>query len=164
MFRDSLKATIRVTIMVLFILAGATMFSQLLSFSGTVQRLVEITSQSGVSPMVMLILMQIILLVMGMFMDPISIMMITVPIYFPIAKAFAWDPMWFGAIFLLNMQMATTSPPFGLSLFVMQGVAPKGTTMRDIYLAALPFLACDTVSMTLLILFPGLVTWLPSLM
>src|SRR5205823_6618811 len=87
MFTESLKSTIRVTIMVLFILAGATMFSQLLSFSGTVQRLVEVSSQSGLSPMAMMILMQIILLIMGMFMDPISIMMITVPIYFPIANA-----------------------------------------------------------------------------
>jgi tripartite ATP-independent transporter DctM subunit len=164
MFTESINSTIRVSIMVLFILAGATMFSQLLSFSGTIQQLVEVTTQSGLSPMAMLVLMQFILLLLGMFMDPISIMMITVPIYFPIAKAFAWDPMWFGVIFLLNMQMATTSPPFGLSLFVMRGVTPRGITMRDIYLAALPFLACDAISMALLILFPGLVTWLPSQM
>lgn len=164
MFTESLKSTIRVTVMVLFILAGATTFSQLLAFSGTIQRLVEITSQSGIPPMAMLVLMQVILLVMGMFMDPISIMMIAVPIYFPIAAGFSVDLLWFGVLFLLNMQMATTSPPFGLSLFVMRGVAPKGTTMRDIYLAALPFLACDAVSMTLLVFFPGLVTFLPSRM
>jgi len=71
---------------------------------------------------------------------------------------------WFAVIFLLNIEMASTSPPFGMSLFVMKGVAPKDTTMSDIYLAALPFLGCDLIVMMLLFISPSLALWLPALM
>ena len=74
-------------------------------------------------------------------------MMITIPIFMPIIKTLNIDPIWFGVIMLLNMEMAMTSPPFGLSLFVMKGISPPGVTMRDIYMAALPFLLCDLVAM-----------------
>ena len=74
------------------------------------------------------------------------------------------EPVWFGAMYLLNIEMATTSPPFGLSLFVMKGVAPRDTTMGDIYLGALPFLTCDAVAIILMLIFPNIVLWLPGLM
>jgi len=97
-------------------------------------------------------------------MEPISMMMITLPIYMPIAKSLGFDPLWFGTIILLNMQMACSTPPFGMILFIMKGVAPPYVTMADIYKAGLPFLGCDIVSMTLLILFPSIVLWIPGLM
>jgi TRAP-type C4-dicarboxylate transport system permease large subunit len=105
-----------------------------------------------------------VMLIMGCFMEPLSIMMLTIPIFFPIIKILGFSPIWFGAIMLLNMEMATITPPFGLVLFVVKGVAPRGTTLTDIYRAALPFIVCDLVVMAILILFPGTVTWLPSLM
>ncbi|MFQ5485454.1 MAG: TRAP transporter large permease subunit, partial [Desulfobacterales bacterium] len=111
-----------------------------------------------------IIAMQIILLLLGTFMEPLTIMMLTIPIYFPIIKTLGYSPLWFGAIMLLNMEMATTSPPFGLVLFVMKSVAPKDTTMTDIYKAAMPFLACDAVAMAVIMTFPALVLWLPGLM
>ena len=91
-------------------------------------------------------------------------MFLTVPIYLPIITSFGYSEIWFGAIMLLNMQMASTSPPFGLQLFVMKGVAPADTKMSDIYKAALPFLGCDSVVMLLMIFFPPLVLWLPNMM
>jgi len=82
----------------------------------------------------------------------------------PIIRDLGFNPLWFGAIMLLNMEMATISPPFGLVLFVMKGVAPEDTSMGDIYKAALPFLACDAVAMGLIMLFPSLALYLPGLM
>ena len=82
----------------------------------------------------------------------------------PIVNAVGINPLWFGVIMLLNMEMATTSPPFGLNLFVMKGVAPPDTTMGDIYKAALPFLGCDLIAMILIIAFPTLALWLPAIM
>ena len=82
----------------------------------------------------------------------------------PIIKSLGFDPLWFATIMLINMEMATTTPPFGLVLFVMKGVAPVGTSMADIYKAGLPFLVCDAIAMGLIIIFPSLALYLPSLM
>jgi TRAP-type C4-dicarboxylate transport system permease large subunit len=90
--------------------------------------------------------------------------MITVPIYIPIISALGYDPIWFAILMLLNLEMAMSTPPFGLLLFVMKGVAPPGTTMADIIAGALPFLACDLIVMILLIMFPGIILFLPGLM
>ncbi len=99
-----------------------------------------------------------------MFMSVIAIMMIILPTFVPVVIALGFDPVWFGAIMLLNIEMATTSPPFGMNLFVMKGVAPPDTTMGDIFRAALPFLGCDAVVMALMIAFPVLTLWLPGIM
>ncbi|MBI4286228.1 MAG: TRAP transporter large permease subunit [Chloroflexi bacterium] len=164
MVKESVAETVSISGMVLLILTGATAFSQILAFSGATRGIVEVVSGLQISPLLILIAMQLTMLVMGMFIDQISIMMITLPIYMPIINAVGINPVWFGAIMLLNMEMATTSPPFGFSLFVMKGVAPPNTTMGDIYKAALPFLGCDLIAMILMISFPPIVLWLPTLM
>jgi len=108
--------------------------------------------------------MQVVVLMMGMFMHVGAIIMITLPIFMPVVKVLGFDPVWFGVLMLINIEMATTSPPFGLALFVMRGVAPPDTTMGDIYRAALPFLYCDLIAMALIMTFPGLTGWLPKLL
>lgn len=160
----SITGTLQVTIMMLMILTGSTAFAQILAYTGASQGLVEFALSIPLPPICVLIAMQIVLLIMGTFMEPLTIMMVTLPIFMPIVEKLAFNPLWFGAIMLLNMEMATTSPPFGLVLFVMKGVAPPGTTMGDIYKAGLPFLGCDAVAMALMMAFPGLVLWLPGLM
>jgi tripartite ATP-independent transporter DctM subunit len=162
--KTSITGTLQVTIMMLMILTGSTAFAQILAYTGATQGLVEFALSILLPPICVLIAMQIVLLIMGTFMEPLTIMMVTLPIFMPIVEKLAFNPLWFGAIMLLNMEMATTSPPFGLVLFVMKGVAPPGTTMGDIYKAGLPFLACDAVAMALIMAFPGLVLWLPGLM
>ena len=97
-------------------------------------------------------------------MDQVAIMMITIPIFMPIIYSLDFNPVWFGAIFLLNMEIATISPPFGMSLFVMKGVAPSNTTMRDIYMASLPFIGIDLIVMALMMAFPLISLWLPNMM
>jgi len=96
------------------------------------------------------------LLVLGMFMDQLSMMLLTVPIFFPLAIQFGFDPVWFAVIVLLGLEISLTTPPFGLLLFVMKGVAPPGTGMRTIYLAAIPFMACGFGLVLLLVAFPDI--------
>jgi len=162
--KKAITGTVQITAMVLMIMTGALAFSQILSFTGASKGLVEAFISLPVSPIVVVILMQVVILFLGMFMDVVAIMLITLPIFIPTITALGYEPVWFGAIFLLNIEMATTSPPFGLSLFVMKGVAPADTTMGDIYMGALPFLACDLIAMVLMLAFPSLVLWLPGLM
>lgn len=164
MVKASLNSTLDVSVMMLMIITGSTAFSQVLAFTGASTGLVELATTLPVSPMLIVVAMQIVMLIMGCFMEPLSIMMLTIPIFFPIIKIFGFSPIWFGAIMLLNMEMATITPPFGLVLFVVKGVAPEGTTLTDVYRAALPFIFCDLVVMAVLLLFPATVTWLPALM
>lgn len=161
---ESVGATVAVSGMIMMILAGASAFAQILAFSGASRGLVEVVSGLQLPPLLIVWAMQITLLIMGMFLDQISILMITIPIFMPIIRVLGLDEVWFGVLLLLNMEMASTSPPFGFTLFVMKGVAPANTTMGDIYKAALPFLGCDLTVMILLIAFPVLVNWLPALM
>jgi tripartite ATP-independent transporter DctM subunit len=173
MVKESLLSSMRITVMLLMIITGSTAFSQILAFTGATSGLAEVATSAQVAPMVVVIIMQLILIVMGMFMEPLSIMMLTVPIYYPVIQAFGpallggsgeGVEIWFGAIMLLNMEMATISPPFGLNLFVMRGVAPKGVTMGDVYAASIPFLLLDLVVMGFLLAYPPLVLSLPAFM
>jgi tripartite ATP-independent transporter DctM subunit len=159
----AVKGTLSVTGMMFLIIAGAMAFSQILGFSGASAGLSELAAGLDMPPIVIIMIMQVIILFLGGFMDVVSIMMIVLPIFVPLVRAFGFNPVWFAVLFLLNIEMAGTSPPFGMSLFVMKGVAPKDTTISDIYLAALPFLGCDLIVMILLFLFPSLALWLPSL-
>ena len=160
---DSVSHTLRITVMMFMIMTGAMAFSQIMAFSGASLGLVQLAAELNLHPMLILIFMQIILLFMGIFMEPLTIMMVTLPIYLPIVKNLGFHPLWFGTIMLINMEMATTTPPFGLVLFVMKGVAPPDTTMADIYRAGFPFLICDAVAMGLVMAFPGLALYLPSI-
>jgi tripartite ATP-independent transporter DctM subunit len=161
---QTLKSTLGTSCMFLMILTGSTAFSQLMAFTGATGGLASLATSYDISPIWVVIAMQVILLILGCFMEPLSIMMLTVPIYFPVIEQFGFNPIWFGAIMLLNMEMATISPPFGLSLFVMKGVAPPGTTMGDVYRAAIPFFCCHGLAMVLMIIFPDIVLWLPGQM
>ena len=161
MTKNSMLSSLRITVMLLMIITGSTAFAQILAFTGATSGLAQIATaaKDTLGPMTVVVIMQLILIVMGMFMEPLSIMMLTVPIYFPVIKAFGYDEIWFGAIMLLNMEMATISPPFGLNLFVMKAVAPAGTTMGQVYAASIPFLLLDLIVMGLLLAFPGLILW-----
>jgi TRAP-type mannitol/chloroaromatic compound transport system permease large subunit len=117
-----------------------------------------------VHPLVLLVLMQLVVMFLGMFLEQTSIILVTIPIFLPIIKAMGWDPIWFGTIMMLNLEMATITPPFGLSLFVMKGIAPPDITIGDIYRATVPFILINLVLMGLMILFPQIVLWLPSMM
>jgi tripartite ATP-independent transporter DctM subunit len=162
--KKAVFGTLNVTGMIFLIMCGATAFSQILSFSGATTGMTNMATQLDVHPMVIIVMMQVIILFLGGLLDVVSIMMITLPIFVPVVITIGYDPIWFAVLFLLNIEMAGTSPPFGLSLFVMKGVAPKDTSMADIYWAALPFIGLDLIAMVLLMLFPAIALWLPGLM
>lgn len=160
--RKSITGALRVTLMAYLIVFGSATFSQLLAFSGASRGLVKWATSFDLAPLAMLIIMFAVLLLLGMFMEQISIMLLTVPIFFPLAQSLGFDLVWFALIMLLSLEISFTTPPFGLLLFVMKGVAPPGTTMREIYTSAFPFIGCSLVLVALLIAFPNLALWLPS--
>jgi tripartite ATP-independent transporter DctM subunit len=163
-FNRAVGTTLHITVMMLMIFTGSTAFSQILAFTGATTGLCTFFVGLPLSPMVLLIVMQILLVAMGTFMEPLAMVMVVLPVYLPIIHALDFNLLWFGVIMLLNMEMATTSPPFGLGLFAMKGVAPSDTTMGDLYRAALPFLGCDLIAMLVIMMFPPLTLWLPNLM
>ncbi|MGB1732779.1 MAG: TRAP transporter large permease [Paracoccaceae bacterium] len=160
--RKSITGALRVTLMAYLIVFGSATFSQLLAFSGASRGLVKWATSFDLAPLAMLMIMFAVLLLLGMFMEQISIMLLTVPIFFPLAQSLGFDLVWFALIMLLSLEISFTTPPFGLLLFVMKGVAPTGTTMREIYTSAFPFIGCSLVLVALLIAFPNLALWLPS--
>jgi len=163
MIRRSLEGTLKVTVMVFFIILASKTFSQVLAFSGATSGIVAWATSFSLGKYEMLLLMFLVLLLMGMFVDAISIMLLTIPIFFPIAASLGVEPVWFALVMLLAIEMSATTPPFGLLLFVMQGVAPKGTKYMQIVKSGLPYLACDAILLALLMLLPGLALWLPGL-
>lgn len=157
----SLRSTLEISAMILLIISGATAFGQILALSGASKGLSELAVNLPIAPILVIIAMQAVVLVMGMFMEVVSIMLITLPIFMPIVKTLGFDSVWFGVLFLINCEIALISPPFGISLFVMKAVAPPGTTMRDVYVASVPFVGLIVFVMALIMIFPGLALWLP---
>ena len=157
----------RVTIIALMILFGSSLFSNVLAASGASVKLIEWVTNFQMSGLVMLLSMFAILLLLGMFMDQLAMMLLTVPIFFPIMGGFDFgmgperQVIWFAIIMLLAMEISFTTPPFGLLLFVMQGVAPPGTRFSEICMAAVPFMACAMILVGLIVAFPKIATWLP---
>ena len=161
-WRLSVIGSLKVTLMAFLIVFGSATFSQLLAFSGASSGLIQWSTSFDLSPIYMLLAIFMVLLVLGTFMEQISIMMLTVPFFFPLAQSLGFDLIWFGIVVLLALEISFSTPPLGLLLFVMKGVAPAGTTMREIYLAAIPYILCSMFLVALLIVFPALATWLPS--
>ncbi len=165
---DALKKTIvdatRVTGMTFLLITASSTFAQLLAFSGASSGLVRWATGIEMDATMMLIAMLLVLLLLGMFMDQVSMMLITLPVFVPIALSLHYDMVWWGLVMLLALEVSFTTPPFGLLLFVMQGVAPAGTRLSEVAYAALPYILCVFLLIGLLILFPDLATWLPSRM
>src|SRR6059036_556751 len=158
----SLNGALRVTVMAFLIIFGSATFAQVLAFTGASSGLMNWALGFNVTPLGLLFVMIGVILFLGCFMDQLSMMLLTAPIFFPLAKTLGFDLTWFGLIMLLALEIGYTTPPFGLMLFVMKGVAPPGTTTRDIYLAGMPFIGCVLLLIGLIIAFPPLATWLPA--
>jgi len=162
--KKSIIDTMMITGMIFLIIAGAFAFSQILVFSGIKQGILGFVASMPLTPLMIIMALQVGAWALGTMMSSTPIMMIVIPIYMPIVYAMGFDPIWFGLILLINLEMSQTTPPFGVLLFTMKGVAPPDTTMGDIIRAGLPFLVCDLATMILVIAFPMLALWLPNLM
>ena len=146
------------------IIAASKTYSSIQAFTGSTMGLVNLINELEMSRLFVLIAMMMILMILGTFMEQVSMMMITIPIYMPVIQGLGFDPVWFAILMLLNLEMAMSTPPFGILLFVMKGSAPPGTKLGEICLAAAPFLICDLIVMIILIAFPSIVLLLPNLM
>ncbi len=162
--KKAVMGTFQVTTMVLMIIGTATMFSQLMGYTGAIKGFVQYMLSLKLGNWTVLIMMNVILLILGCLMEQVCIMIITIPLFMPLVHVFGFDPLWFGILMLINMEVAVNSPPFGLILFVMKGIAPPGVTMTDVYKAAIPFVLMEILALVIVMLFPKIGTWLPSLM
>jgi tripartite ATP-independent transporter DctM subunit len=160
----ALRETAKISVMILFIIVASVTFSQILAFSGATNGLLAVIEGVGATPFALLIAMLVILLFLGAFMDQVSMIMITLPFFIPLAQAIGLDLLWFGVLMLIVMEVSFTTPPFGLLLYVMKGVAPPSITMGQVYAAAAPFIVLEIIVLTLIVLFPEIATWLPSVM
>ncbi len=160
--RRSLAATMTTTTMMLLVIVGSSGFSQLLAATGATSSLVAAVGTLDVHPIVMVIIMQAIVLVLGCFIDTISIMLVAVPVFMPIVLALGIDPIWFCILILIQLELAGITPPFGVLLFVMKGVQ-QHLRISEIYKAALPIVLVQILLIALLMIFPDIVTTLPNL-
>jgi tripartite ATP-independent transporter DctM subunit len=156
--RKSMLGTLSISGSLLFIIVGATTFAQLLSFSGATAGLVGLIENAHLSHVTIQIGMLAVLLILGFFIDQTSIMMITLPFYMPLLRNMGVDLIWFGILYLLCMQIGLLTPPFGLLLFVLKGVAPPRVTIGQIYAAAIPYVWLTMVMMGLIFIMPAIVT------
>lgn len=161
---QSVRGAVRVTASLYLIIVGSSTFSQILAYTGASSGFIDWATHLQVGPMSMLFVMFGVLLLLGMLMDPVSILLLTVPIFFPLAHTLFFDPIWFGLIVLMGLEIGLITPPFGTSLFVMLSVAPAGTTFGQVVKSALPYVICNLIGVVVLMYVPELGTYLPSLM
>ena len=131
--------------------------------TGASEGLTGLVEGLNVHPIIILICMQLIIAFMGTFMETVSIMMICLPVFMPICTLLGLDPIWFGVLMLINLEMGQMTPPFGMLLFVMKGVAPKDVTIQQICMASIPYIIFDVLIMAIIIVWPPIALWLPSL-
>lgn len=160
----ALRGTTAISGMILFIILGATTFSQILSFSGASNGLVELISGLGLAPMAVIAAMLALLVFLGLFVEQVSMMLITLPIYMPLVQKYGVDPVWFGVMFLICMQLGLLLPPHGLLLMTMKGVAPAEVRMGHIFQAVLPYIAMSILLLALVFFVPAVAVWLPKVL
>ena len=161
--KESAYATLKTTSMVMMLFIGGTFFSTVFLSMGGGDVVADLLIGSGLNRWLVLVIMMSIVFIMGMFIDWAAILLVTVPIFLPIAMELGFDPLWFSMLLCVNLQTSFLTPPFGYALFYFKGVAPEGYTMGHIYRGIMPFVLLQILSMVILCLFPAIVTWLPNL-
>jgi tripartite ATP-independent transporter DctM subunit len=160
----ALMGTAAISGVILFIIIGATTFAQILTFSGATNGLVSAIRGADLGPVTVLAAMMVILLVLGCFVDQVSMMLIALPFFMPLVAVYGFDPVWFGVLFLICMQLGLLTPPFGMLLFTMKSVAPAHISMSQVYHAVTPYVALGIAVLIIVMVFPGLATWLPDVL
>ena len=159
----ALRGTMAISGMILFIIVGATTFSQILSFSGASNGIVSLIVGHGLTKNVIIADMMLILIFLGIFVDQVSMMLITLPIFMPVVQKLGIDLVWFGVMYLICMQLGLMLPPHGLLLMTMKGVAPPQIRMSHIFRAVVPYIMLSLVLLALVFFLPVVAVWLPNL-
>ena len=161
-FKKIILETASITCVIFMIIIGSVAFSQLLAYTGASKEMVTKAMELPLEPMLVFIILQVTIFILGFFMDQASIMMIAIPLLAPVVSAMGYDLVWFGTVTLLNLSIAGITPPFGLNLFAMKGVAPDDIGMDVVIRSAVPYVLLGLVGLALVIAFPGLALWLPA--
>ena len=159
---DALKSTLRTTGMIYLVIIGALLFAAFISVSGLTDALSGAVADLHASPVVAIIAMTLALLLLGSFLDGVALMLLTTPIFLPIAHQLGYSPIWFGIFLVRTMEIGFVHPPLGLNIYVIQGLA-KDLSLGTIFRGVIPFLVADFLHLALLIAFPALTLWLPGL-
>lgn len=162
-FENSVRNTLGISCMFMWIILAALGFGAVFDGLGAVRAIENLfTDQLGLSPWMILILMQLSFLVMGTFLDDTAMLVIVAPLYVPLVHALGFDLIWYGVLYTITTQIAYMTPPFGYNLFLMRAMAPKEITLRDIYVSIVPFVLVMVLALTLVMIFPQIATWLPN--
>jgi len=162
--KDATLRSLRLTCLMLWIMIGASAFTGVYSYLGATSLIREIVQGLEVNRWVILAAIQLSYFILGMFLESTGILMLTIPIYLPLIKALGFNTLWFGVLFVMNMEMGFLTPPFGFNLFYMKALVPEGITMGDIYRSIIPFVILQAIGLALVIIFPEIALWLPRLL
>lgn len=160
----ALKETGLTTASVFLLIIGAQMFSRMLTISGLVDAMSDFTTSLAIHPKLIAAFMMVILMILGTFLDVVSILLISMPIMLPVAMNLGFDLIWFGVMCTISIETGLITPPFGMAVFVVKGAVGEDTTVEDIFIGSFPFLLILIATIAILLVFPILSTWLPSLM
>lgn len=163
-FREALYSTLTLSTMVIWIVIGATVFTTIFTASGGSDMVKKLMLELGLPPIWIVVMMQLTLFVLGCFIDPTGILMLTIPIYVPVIEALGFNKVWFGCLFVMNMEMAFITPPYGVNLFYLRGIVPAEVPTSVIWRSAGAFLSVQAIGLILVLLFPELALWLPNLL
>lgn len=161
MIRDALHQTMSTCGMLLWLTFGANALIGVYNLMGGTRFIQELMSGMPLDPILVVMIMMAVLVILGLFLDWIGICLLTMPIFVPAVVALGLDPIWFGILFCMNMQVSYLSPPFGPACFYLKGVAPPDITLGEIYSAMWPFIGLQLVAITLVLLYPDIAMWLP---
>lgn len=162
MIRESALRTLRLTAMIMWILFAAHAFSAAYQSMGAQALIADLMGSLPGGPWGTLVFIQILLIFLGMVLDPVGIMLITLPVFLPIVTAAGFDPIWFGILFIINMEIGYMTPPFGFNLFYLKGIVPPWITMADIYRSVIPYTLVEIVGLAIVMAFPAIALWLPN--
>lgn len=162
MFRMAGMETAMLVSVAMWIILGATLFSNFHLMMGVQDMIASFTEDLGLPPLGVIILMQLVMLGLGFIIDEFIIVLMCAPLFTPIVVDLGFDPIWFGILMILNIEIAVQTPPYGFALFYLKGIAPPGVTMLDIYKSVAPFILLKLCVLIICMLFPELVMWLPN--
>ncbi|KQH84069.1 TRAP transporter large permease [Vibrio furnissii] len=163
MFKSSGFETAMLVSVSMWIILGASLFSNFHMLSGVQTMVSELTEDLGLPPLGVIILMQVIMLLLGFIIDELIIVLMCAPLFTPIVVSLGYDPIWFGILMILNIEIAVQTPPYGFALFYLKGIAPPDVSMMDIYRSILPFIALKLCVLVFCMVFPEVVMWLPNM-
>jgi tripartite ATP-independent transporter DctM subunit len=162
-FENSVRNTLGITCMFMWIILAALGFGAIFDGLGAVKAIEDLfTTQLGLGPWTILILMQLSFILMGTFLDDTAMLVIVAPLYVPLVGALGFDLIWYGVLYTITCQIAYMTPPFGYNLFLMRAMAPPEISLRDIYVSIIPFVGIMVVALALVMIFPQIALWLPE--